>query len=430
MGPDLPGRYCPAQVTGRCALCPTCAVVSGFGGAGAFSDGKLNLSERIGGELADYLGGSQVRELISYVDSVYLDLGAPEKVYGTDEEAIQELKRKAYRQGFLLVPFKIRHMGSDGGLRVLQNFRKRLEEMGVEFRFGEAAERVEVEGGRVIGIRLVSGEFVRAKYVIVAPGRVGANWLVSEARRLGIGVEAGRVDIGVRVEVLAEVMREFTDVLYEPKLIYYTKTFDDKVRVFCVNPGGFVVTESYWGIVTVNGAAKEESRTENTNFALLVSVKFTEPYRDSISYALDIARLANNIADNQPIIQRLGDLIRGRRSTHSRISRSVVEPTLKGAVPGDLSFVYPYRYLLDIMETLQALNNVMPGIYSDHTLLYGVEIKLHTAKLSLKKNLETSVIEGLYAGGDAAGVSRGLIQASASGVVIGRDIAKRLRGGP
>ncbi len=428
VGPDLPGRRCPAQSTGRCVLCPTCTVVSGFGGAGAFSDGKLNLTDRVGGELAEYLDGGQVRELISYVDSVYLRLGAPDRVYGTDEGAIAELKRKAYRQGFLLIPFRIRHMGSDGGYRVLQNFRRLLEELGVEFRFGTPVERIEVEGGRVRGVTLAGGEFLSSRYVIVAPGRVGANWLVSEARRLGIGVESGRVDIGVRVEVLAEVMREFTDVLYEPKLVYYTKTFDDKVRVFCVNPGGFVVTESYWGIVTVNGAAREDSKTDNTNFALLVSVKFTEPYKDSISYALDIARLANNIADNQPIIQRLGDLLRGRRSTPARISRSVVEPTLEGAVPGDLSFVYPYRYLVDILETLQALNNVMPGIYSDHTLLYGVEIKLHTAKLDLKGNLESKTVEGLYAGGDAAGVSRGLVQASASGVVIGRDVARRLAG--
>ncbi len=428
LGKDLEGRKCPLKSVGKCLACPVCDIVSGFGGAGTFSDGKLNLTKDIGGDLASVIGEKAVWELIDYVDKVFLDLGAPKRVYGEDREAIERLKSKALRAGLLLIPFRIRHMGSDGGYRVLMNFRKRLLEMGVTFRFGIAVDSILVEGGRVRGVRLSNGEELLSKYVVVAPGRVGASWLVREAKRLGIKVEGGKVDLGVRVEVPYEVMEEFTEVLYEPKLIYYSETFDDRVRVFCVNPGGEVVTESYWGIVTVNGVAREDYKTDNTNFAVLVTTKFTEPYKDTISYALGIARMANNIAGNQPIIQRFGDLKRGRRSTPSRLSRSIVKPTLPSAVPGDLSFVLPYRYLKDILEMLQAMNEIMPGIASDHTLLYGIEVKLHTARLDLKENLETKAVEGLYAGGDGAGVSRGLVQASASGVWIGRDIAKRLSG--
>ncbi len=428
MGKDLNGRRCPLKDVGRCLACPICDIVSGFGGAGTFSDGKLNLTKDIGGDLASIIGEDNVWKLIEYVDKIFLEMGAPRKLYGEDQEAVERLKSKAMRAGLLLIPFRIRHMGSDGGYKVLMNFKKSLLDMGISFRFGVAADEILVDDSHVKGVRLANGEELKSKYVVIAPGRVGASWLVKEARRLGIKIEGGKVDLGVRVEVPYEVMKEFTDVLYEPKLIYYSETFDDRVRVFCVNPGGEVVAESYWGIVTVNGVAREDYKTDNTNFAVLVTTKFTEPYKDTIAFALSIARMANNIAGNQPIIQRFGDLKRGRRSTPSRLSRSIVKPTLPSAVPGDLSFVLPYRYLKDILEMLQAMNDIMPGIASDHTLLYGVEVKLHTAKLDLKENLETKIINGLYAGGDGAGVSRGLVQAAASGAWIGRDIAKRLHG--
>ncbi len=426
MGKDLEGRKCPLKDAGKCLACPICDIVSGFGGAGTFSDGKLNLTKDIGGDLASIIGEKNVWNLIEYVDRIFLEMGAPNKLYGEDKEAIERLRSKALKAGLLLIPFRIRHMGSDGGYKVLKNFRKSLLDMGVSFRFGTAVDEILVDDSHVRGVKLSNGEELESKYIVVAPGRVGASWLVKEAKRLGIKVEGGKVDLGVRVEVPYEVMEEFTEVLYEPKLIYYSETFDDRVRVFCVNPGGEVVTESYWGIVTVNGVAREDYKTDNTNFAILVTTKFTEPYKDTISFALSIARMANNIAGNQPIIQRFGDLRRGRRSTSSRLSRSVVKPTLQSAIPGDLSFVLPYRYLKDILEMLQAMNDIMPGIASDHTLLYGVEVKLHTAKLDLKENLETKAINGLYAGGDGAGVSRGLVQAAASGAWIGRDIAKRL----
>ncbi len=429
LGKDLEERKCPLKTSGRCIACPVCDIVSGFGGAGTFSDGKLNLTKDIGGDLVSFIGNDKiVWDLIDYVDEIFLRLGAPRNVYGEDKEAIERLKSKALRSGLLLVPFRIRHMGSDGGYKVLKNFREMLLKMGVSFRFGVVADRILTDESKVKGVALSNGEEIEAKYLVIAPGRVGASWLIKEAKRLGLKMNGGMVDLGVRVEVPYEVMKEFTEVLYEPKLIYYSETFDDRVRVFCVNPGGEVVTESYWGIVTVNGIAREDHRTDNTNFAILVTTKFTEPYKDTISYALSIARMANNIAGNQPIVQRLGDLRRGRRSTPSRLSKSIVRPTLPSAVPGDLSFVLPYRYLKDILEMLNAMNEIMPGVASDHTLLYGVEVKLHTAKLDLKENLESRQISGLYAGGDGAGVSRGLVQAAASGVWIGRDIAKRLGG--
>ncbi len=427
MGKDLNKRNCPLTKAGRCITCPVCDVVSGFGGAGTFSDGKLNLTTEIGGELDSVIGDhSKVIELINYVDNVFLEMGAPQKLYGTDEREVERLRRKALRHGLLLIPFRIRHMGSDGGFKVLKNFRKELESLNVEFIFNRKVEKLNVEEGKIKGVTLNDGEEISSRFVVVAPGRVGSSWLVKEAKRLGIKVEGGKVDLGVRVEVPSEVMSEFTDVLYEPKLIYYSETFDDRVRVFCVNPGGVVIAESYWGIVTVNGMAREDYKTDNTNFAILVTTKFTEPYKDTISYALSIARMANNIAGNQPLVQRYGDLRRGRRSTPERLKRSIVRPTLESAIPGDLSFVLPYRYLKDVIEMLEALNEIMPGIASDHTLLYGVEVKLHTARLDLKENLEVRNVDGLYAGGDGAGVSRGLVQAAASGVWIGRDIARRL----
>jgi uncharacterized FAD-dependent dehydrogenase len=429
MGKDLEGRRCPLKSIGRCVTCQICDIVSGFGGAGTFSDGKLNLTKDVGGDLANLIGEREFWDLLDYVDDSFLKLGAPKEVYGEDQEEVERLRGKALKAGLLLVPFRIRHMGSDGGYRVLMNLRKLVDEMGIEIRFGATASRILTENGRVSGVSLSNGEEIMAKYVVLATGRVMEGWLVSEMRRLGVKVDGGKVDLGVRVEVPYEVMREYTDVLYEPKLIYYSDTFDDKVRVFCVNPRGEVVTESYWGIVTVNGVSRNDFKTENTNFAILVTTEFTAPYRDTISYALSIAKMANEIAGNQPIVQRLGDLKRGRRSTEARLSRSIVKPTLPGSTPGDLSFVLPFRYLKDILEMLRAMNEIMPGIYSDHTLLYGIEVKLYGAKIDLKPNLETKVIEGLYAGGDGAGVSRGLVQAAASGVWIGRDIARRLSHG-
>jgi uncharacterized FAD-dependent dehydrogenase len=280
-----------------------------------------------------------------------------------------------------------------------------------------------VKDGKVEGVETTKGEKFYGKYVIVAPGRIGAEWLKTEAEVLGLKTLNNPVDVGVRVEVQAAIMKELTKTLYEPKLIYHSKSFDDQVRTFCVSPLGEVITESYAGILTVNGQSYAERKTKNTNFAILVSTSFTEPFREPIAYGKYIARLSNLLSGGV-IIQRLGDLKAGRRSTEERIKRSLCVPTLKNATPGDLSFVLPYRYLADIKEMLQALDKVAPGIYSNDTLLYGIEVKFYSSRLELTDQLETK-IHNMFTIGDGAGVSRGLIQASASGVIVAEEIAKR-----
>jgi uncharacterized FAD-dependent dehydrogenase len=295
----------------------------------------------------------------------------------------------------------------------------------VEFRPKTDVKGLTVKNHIVEGVETVDGERLRAKYVIVAPGRSGAEWLQTEAQTLGLKTLNNPVDIGIRVEVLSSVMEELTDVLYEPKLIYYSRSFDDQVRTFCVAPYGQVITESYDGVLTVNGQSYAERKTENTNFAILVSTSFTEPFKEPIAYGKYIARLSNLLGGGV-IIQRLGDLESGRRSTPERISRSVVTPTLKNATPGDLSFVLPYRYLADIREMLQALDTIAPGIHSRDTLLYGVEVKFYSSRLELSNCLETR-IHDMFTAGDGAGVTRGLIQASASGVIVAREILKRAK---
>ncbi|RLF08594.1 MAG: FAD-dependent oxidoreductase, partial [Thermoprotei archaeon] len=376
----------------------------------------------VGGWLSEYVGEAELAKLIEYVDEVYVKFGAPRRVYGVDHDRIEEFKRKALLAGLRLIPVKVRHLGTERCVEVLKAMKRELEGK-VEVRLGEEVARVLVEGGEVKGVQLRSGEVVEGRYVVLAPGRSGAGWLKGEAERLGLSFTNNPVDVGVRVEVPAYVMEHLSDVLYEPKFIYYSKTFDDRVRTFCFNPYGEVIAEYYDGVVTVNGQSYENKRTDNSNFAVLVSTSFTEPFKEPIAYGRYLASLANLLGGGV-IVQRLGDLKVGRRSTWERIKRSLVEPTLKAATPGDLSFVLPYRYLTDILEMLKALDEVAPGVYANHTLLYGVEVKFYSSRLELSDKLETR-IRNLFAIGDGAGVTRGLIQASASGVVVAREIARR-----
>ena len=280
-----------------------------------------------------------------------------------------------------------------------------------------------MQDGRAVGVETEQGETIRSRYVIVAPGRDGSDWFSKEATRLGLKMEVNPVDIGVRVEVPAVVMEHLTDVIYESKFIFFSKAFDDRVRTFCMNPFGEVVLENNSGLLTVNGHSYAEKRSENTNFAILVSKTFTEPFREPISYGKYIASLANLLGDGV-LVQRLGDFLSGRRSTLERLQRGMVEPTLKAATPGDLSLVLPYRHMVSIVEMLQALDIVAPGVYSRHTLLYGVEVKFYSSRLELTSELETG-IKNLFAAGDGAGVSRGLVQASACGLVCAEAIISR-----
>jgi uncharacterized FAD-dependent dehydrogenase len=424
-GKKLAKRHCPSKEQGTACLgCQPCSVVSGWGGAGAFSDGKLTLSGEVGGFLDEYLTKEELSKLIRYVDDVYLRFGAPAQVYGEDEETITRIEKKAVLSDLRFIPSRIRHLGSGRTLEVLQAMEDYLTGQGVEIRTEETCEELLVEKGRVTGVRTNSGLEIPASFVILAPGRQGAGWLAGEAARLGLETRVNPVDIGVRVELPAEVMGELTSVLYEGKFVFYSRFFEDRVRTFCMCPHGEVVMENNDGLITVNGHSHAHKKTPYTNFALLVSKTFTEPFKEPIKYGRYIAGLANLLGGGV-LLQRLGDLQAGRRSTPERIKKGLVRPTLKEATPGDLSLVLPYRHLRAVLEMLEALDGIAPGVNSRNTLLYGVEVKFYSSRLELSNSLETE-IENLFAAGDGAGVTRGLMQASVSGVVAGREIMKRL----
>jgi len=425
-GRDLEDRTCKGgEKGGKCLSCSPCDMVSGLGGAGAFSDGKMTLSPEVGGHLKEYLGRAKTSDLIKYVDDLYLRFGAKDKLYGTGD-AVEELARRASLAELHLVPMPIRHLGTEHCRAILRAMQECLSAR-VDIRVREAAARIVVEDSEAKGIETEKGDRLACNFVIVAPGREGTDWLVQEARRLKLTLRSNPVDVGVRVEVPRVVLDDLTEVLYEPKLEYFTPTFDDRVRTFCICPGGEVTMESTGGddpVVTVNGHSYAEQSTDNTNFALLVSTRFTKPFREPIAYGKYLARLANLLGDGV-LVQRLGDLLEGRRSTPERIERGIVQPTLQSATPGDLSFVLPYRHLKGIVEMLQAMDRLAPGVASRHTLLYGVEVKFYSCRLELSENMETQ-ISNMFAVGDGAGVSRGLVQASASGVLAARGILRRM----
>jgi len=416
-GHAIDKRRCPARERG-CVDCKVCDIMTGWGGAGAFSDGKLTLTTEVGGWLVDYTGVEALESLLEHADDVWVEFGATTEVTTPDAETVERLMHEATLAGMQLVPMRVRHIGTDKSPAVLAAMRVELERLGVDVRTDVAVERVLTADGHVTGVELADGTTIEAATVIAAPGREGADWLAAEARRLGITLTNNAVDIGVRVEVPAPVMERLTDPLYEAKLIYHSKQFGDRVRTFCMNPYGEVTTESYGGITTVNGHSFSDSRTANTNFAVLVSQKFTEPFDDPIAYGEEIAHLANLLSDGV-IVQRLGDLKAGRRSTPARMAQSIVTPTMKGAVPGDLAFVLPYRHMVDLLEFLEALDKLAPGVNGPGTLLYGVEVKFYSSRLDVGPDLQTA-IAGLYAVGDGAGITRGLLQSSASGVVAAR----------
>ena len=424
-GKNLAERFCPSKNKHiPCIKCKPCSIVCGWGGAGAFSDGKLTLSPEVGGFLDEYISKDRLHKRIRYVDDLYLRFGAPEKVYGDDEETITEIEKKAILADLRLIPSRIRHLGSGRTLEILEAMKEHLERKGVEVSIGSACEELLVKNGEAVGVRLSGGEVFTGKYIIVGPGREGSEWLVAEGKRLGLKTTVNPVDIGVRVELPAEVMEPLTAVVYESKFIYYSRSFEDRVRTFCMCPHGEVVVENNDGLITVNGHSHAHKKTGNTNFALLVSKNFTEPFKEPITYGRYVAGLANLLGGGV-IVQRLGDLQAGRRSNPERLKKGLVVPTLKEATPGDLSLVLPYRHLLAIMEMLQAMEVIAPGVNSRNTLLYGVEVKFYSSRLNLSSCLETE-IPRLFAVGDGAGVTRGLMQASISGVIVGNEIKKRL----
>jgi len=412
-GKDIDGRK---RGRGMELLC-------GWGGAGAFSDGKLTLTPKVGGFLSEVVPQTELRNLLKKADDIYISFGAPKEVQGQSSDKTEALYQEAKQAELEFIPMEIRHLGTENCVPLLKRIRDAIRDK-VDVFFETPVKEILVDGGKVTGVLLQNGSRVEAQYVICGPGRVGAEWIKKEVEHLGIPSVPSPVDIGVRVEAPASILLKLTDIAYEAKFIYYSRTFDDKVRTFCMNPYGEVVTETIDEIITVNGHSYANRKTENTNFAILVSSTFTEPFRDPIGYGKYIARLAN-LLGNGVIIQRLGDLLDGRRSTPDRINRCITQPTLTLATPGDLSFVLPYRHLKSIIEMLEALNRITPGIYSRHTLLYGVEVKFYTNRLKLSSKLETD-IHNLFLIGDGAGITRGLIQASISGMIAAKEILKRM----
>jgi len=424
-GRDIDGRRCPARDSGSaCISCSPCHLVCGLGGAGAFSDGKLTLAQEVGGRLRDYLGKGVTETLIKYVDDIYVEFGASDKLYGIGDK-VDEWREKACLAELRLIPMPVRHLGTECCRSVLKAMQSYLISH-LEFRLDAMASSVIVDNGQVRGIETEAGDRFDCRYLILAPGREGTDWLSKEANRLNLTTHINPIDVGVRVEVPAAVMEELTADLYEAKLEFLSKSFDDRIRTFCMCPGGEVIMESTGGcdpVITVNGHSYANRMSNNTNFALLVSTTFTKPFREPIAYGRYLARLAN-ILSGGVLVQRLGDLMEGHRSTPVRIERGLIKPTLKSATPGDLSFVLPYRHLSGIVEMLQAMDKLVPGIASRHTLLYGLEIKFYSYRPQLTPSMETE-ISNMFAVGDGAGVSRGLIQASASGVVAAREILRR-----
>lgn len=423
-GQRIEKRKCPIREgSPKCVNCKRCGLLCGWGGAGAFSDGKLTLTPDVGGHLVDYMNRDKAKELIKYADDLYLKYGATDEVFGTDMKTFEEIEHQATLAELKLVHSPVRHLGTERSLDVLKNMQDDLHEK-ITIINNQPADRLIVECEQVKGLVLESGEEIRAEYVIIAPGREGAAWLTKEFATHKIGMVNNAVDVGVRVELPAPVFEPITSKLYESKLVYYSPKFGDEVRTFCMNPNGEVVQENYSGIATVNGHSYANIKTKNTNFALLVSEQFTEPFKEPIAYGQHIARLANMLAGGI-LVQRFGDLLEGKRSTPERLKSSVIEPTLKCATPGDLSLVLPYRQLTSIIEMLFALDKIAPGTASRYTLLYGIEVKFYSARVKLTDELETEGVKNLFAIGDGAGVTRGLIQASASGIHVARTICNR-----
>ena len=419
-GQDL--KYRASLTNGRRRPKDKFAILSGWGGAGAFSDGKLTLSTEVGGWLTEFITDEELQALIEYADQTYKDFGAPKQEHGTDESKVAKISSQAEKAGLSLIPSKIRHLGTDNEYKILGEMKKHLNDK-IDILFETEVDEILVSKEKIVGVKTADGKTFESEYVVAAPGRAAASWLVKEAERLKLGSSANAVDIGVRVEVPATILEPLTGVLYEPKLIYKTKEFGDRIRTFCMNPYGEVSLEVSPDLVTVNGHSYANRRTENTNFALLVSTKFTEPFKEPIAYGKYIARLANLLGDGI-IIQRLADLKDGRRSTKERIKSSTLKPTLDEATPGDLSFVLPYRYVANILEMLEVLDKMAPGINARNTLLYGVEVKFYSARINLSNRLETKV-KNLYAIGDGAGITRGLIQSSCCGILTATDILRK-----
>ncbi len=426
--PMLKGQIskCPLNREGYQECYPSCSITSGFGGAGAYSDGKFNITTAFGGWMQDYMADEQLLELIKYVDNVNLQFGATDKITNPQTAKAKEIRLRAMSVGVRLLDSQVRHLGTEENIKILQKIYQYLQKQ-VEMRFETMVKDIIIQDGQVQGVIIEEGAKFFAKRVVLAVGREGSAWLADILEKRQVKMSQTQVDVGVRVECDSLIMEEINENLYEGKFVYRTST-GNTVRTFCSNPDGHVVMENYNGVINVNGHSYKDAkyRSDKTNFALLVSHHFSEPFNRPNEYAAKVSSLANQLSCGSVIVQKFGDLLLGRRTTVKRLSEGFCQPTLKEAVPGDLSLCLPYKTLQSIIEMIKVLDKITPGIATEHTLLYGVEAKYYAAHPAVDNRFEVENISGLFVGGDGAGLTRGLAQAGACGVYIARNILKDL----
>ena len=427
-GKPVEKRHCPKAEIGHCVNCkPTCAITTGFSGAGAFSDGKLSLSHQVGGELPELIGEDFAQSLIDYTDKIYLEFGADPHVEGVYEGAeIKDIRKRAIQAGLQLVDCPIRHLGTEKAQQLYLNIQNYLAEHGVEMLFNTECENILLEGTTCTGVRIREAggaeHDLLAKQVVIATGRRGADWLEKLCAEHGITHKPGTVDIGVRVECRNEVMETINSVLYEGKLIGYPRPWKNKVRTFCQNPGGFVAQENYDNdLAVVNGHSYKDLKSNNTNLAILCSHNFTEPFNQPIAYAQKVGELTNMLGAGHILVQRYGDILDGKRTWPRELARANVQPTLKDAVAGDITAAMPYRAMVTIIEFIKMMDQVVPGFAAPETLLYSPELKFYSNKVKMDTDLETN-LAGLHCLGDSSGWTRGLMMASVMGVLMGRKL--------
>ncbi|MDF1532112.1 MAG: NAD(P)/FAD-dependent oxidoreductase [Methanosarcinales archaeon] len=421
-GQDISTRTCDMAMISRCTHCEPCAIMCGVGGAGTFSDGTLNLRPDIGGDLSEFTHDRDAAwALVDEVDRIFLHYGAPEALNRPDNSEIECLKRRAASAGARFVDIPQRHIGSDRTPELIKKMKDHLVGEGIHFMLETTVTDLVVNEGQCTGVVLKDGSTVEAKTVLLAPGRVGASWVDEMVKRHSIRARYAGIDIGVRVEVPAIIMEPVTAINRDPKFHIMSRKYDDFVRTFCTNHHGFVVKEEYEGFIATNGHSMKDARSDNTNFAFLVRIELTHPIENTTRYGRSVAKLATTIGGGKPVLQRMGDLRRGRRSTTERIRRNPVTNTLKDVTPGDISMAMPHRIVMDIIEGLEVLNQIIPGVASDSTLLYAPEIKFYAMRLEVDPQMMTS-IKGLYAAGDGAGLSRDIVNAAATGILAARGI--------
>jgi uncharacterized FAD-dependent dehydrogenase len=413
---------CPVEKNGWIGCKPACSMTNGFGGCGAYSDGKFNITSEFGGWMTNYIDSDEVLDLIKYVDKINLAHGAPNEITDPQTKEVHEIEKRGIAVGLKLLRSNVRHLGTEVNLQILKNIYETMKPH-IEYLFKTKIDDVLVNNGKVTGVITEKQETIEADYVVLGIGRDGSTWLKNILEKHNVKFKNNQVDLGVRVETNDIIMEEINKHLYEGKFVF-NSSVGTTVRTFCSNPSGHVVVENHSGAVICNGHAYHDQSlgSKNTNFALLVSHEFGEPFDDPNEFAIEISRLANKLSDGGVIVQKYGDIKRGRRSTEKRINEGFVRPTLKEAVPGDLGLVLPYNTMKSLIEMTEALNHITPGIASEHTLFYGVEAKYYSARPEVDNNFETK-IHNLYVGGDGAGITRGLAQAGANGVKVARAIS-------